>query len=60
MSEAIALRKLRGKQACEHSYLEKEYDKGTHTLDYVCPNCGEAHRTEEEFEATRASNLLKQ
>lgn len=42
MQEARNLRAKWGGKACNHSELEKEYDLGTATGDYVCTKCGES------------------
>ena len=40
MKEARALRERWGHRPCDHPDLEKEYDLGTATGDYVCTRCG--------------------
>jgi hypothetical protein len=42
MRDASALRKRWGNKPCSHPHLEKEYDLGAATGDYVCTTCGEA------------------
>jgi hypothetical protein len=39
--EAAELRKLWGNEPCSHPNVEKEYDLGMATGDYVCTTCGE-------------------
>ncbi|NOU20009.1 MAG: hypothetical protein HOO91_20820 [Bacteroidales bacterium] len=41
--EYLKAKKLRdewGTKPCDHPKLEKEYYADTHTLDYVCKQCG--------------------
>jgi len=41
--ESLIAKKLRdewGTKLCDHPKLEKEYYADTHTLDYVCNQCG--------------------
>ena len=41
--ESLQAKKLReewGAKPCDHPKLEKEYYADTHTLDYVCKQCG--------------------
>ena len=40
MSDAVELKKNWGDQQCDHPELEKEYDMGFTTGDYVCTQCG--------------------
>jgi len=40
MIKAIELRKKWGDKKCNHPNLEKEYDLGSATGDYVCTQCG--------------------
>lgn len=40
MKEAIELRKLWSGRTCDHPDLDKEYDLGSATGDYVCTTCG--------------------
>lgn len=42
MKDAMSLRELWGNKPCDHPTLEKEYEKGMATGDYVCTQCGEA------------------
>ncbi len=42
MSEALKLQKAWGKKPCDHPHVEKEYDLGAHTGDWVCTRCGRA------------------
>jgi hypothetical protein len=42
MKDAKALRKRWVGKACSHPEIEKEYDLGTATGDYVCTRCGQA------------------
>ena len=42
IKEAVALRKRWGNQPCNHPVLDKEYDLGISTGDYVCTTCGRA------------------
>ena len=39
---AIELKNAWGDKPCDHLELEKEYDKGAATGDYVCKQCGQA------------------
>ena len=39
---AAELNRTWGNKPCEHLELEKEYDKGSATGDYVCKQCGQA------------------
>jgi len=44
MKEALKLQeewKRKGCPPCKHKHLEKEYDLGADTGDYVCTTCGE-------------------
>jgi len=38
--KAKKLREEWGAKSCDHPKLEKEYYADTHTLDYVCRECG--------------------
>lgn len=38
--EAKALREQWGDRSCDHPSLEKEYELGSATGDYVCTTCG--------------------
>jgi hypothetical protein len=40
--QAAELRQRWGDLPCDHPELEKEYDLGAQTGDYVCTRCGEA------------------
>ena len=40
--EALALRTSWGNSPCDHPQLEKEYELGSATGDYVCKKCGQA------------------
>lgn len=40
MMEALKLRERWGNKPCDHPSLDKEYDLGTTTGDYVCTQCG--------------------
>ena len=40
--DAIKLKDDRGDEPCSHPSLEKEYELGTATGDYVCTSCGES------------------
>ena len=42
LSEAYELRKRWNGSKCAHMHLEKEYDLGTATGDYVCTTCGQS------------------
>jgi hypothetical protein len=42
LKKAAELKRERGDKPCDHSNLEKEYDLGSATGDYVCTQCGEA------------------
>ena len=42
MQTAIKLKNAWGDKPCDHIELEKEFDKGTATGDYVCKQCGQA------------------
>jgi uncharacterized protein with PIN domain len=42
MKEAAELREKWGGKPCEHPNLDKEYELGTATGDYVCTTCGKA------------------
>ena len=39
-TEAEALRERWGDEPCDHPSLEKEYELGSATGDYVCTKCG--------------------
>ncbi|RPH29185.1 MAG: hypothetical protein EHM93_17635 [Bacteroidales bacterium] len=52
--EYLAAKKLReewGDKPCDHPAIEKEYYADTHTLDYVCVQCGEEFTVLEMLEA---------
>ena len=58
--ESLAAKKLReewGDKPCNHPKIEKEYYADTHTLDYVCIQCGKEFNVLEMLE-TR-DNLRK-
>ena len=43
IEEAKSLRQKweqQGDQLCKHLQIDKEYYRGTHTMDYVCTVCG--------------------
>lgn len=40
--KALELRKQWGDRPCDHPTLEKEYELGSATGDYVCTTCGES------------------
>jgi len=42
MKKAAELRGKWGNKPCDHPSLDKEYELGTATGDYVCTKCGEA------------------
>lgn len=42
IQEAQRLREAWGDRPCNHPSLDKEYDHGAATGDYVCTQCGEA------------------
>lgn len=42
MDEAARLRKNWNGDPCPHSNLEKEYELGSATGDYICTRCGES------------------
>lgn len=42
MNEAMKLREAWGDKPCNHPDLDKEYELGTATGDYVCTQCGQA------------------
>jgi hypothetical protein len=44
VKEALELRKVWGNKPCEHPTLEKEYELGSATGDYVCKTCGQSGR----------------
>ena len=49
MRKAAALRDAwarKGNPPCEHPDLDREYDLGSNTGDYVCTVCGAANRRE--------------
>jgi hypothetical protein len=48
--DAEALRKAWGDKPCAHPQLVKEYYLGTHTLEYVCTQCGRAFSDSERRE----------
>jgi len=39
-NQAKKLREEWGGKPCDHTRIEKEYFADTHTLDYVCKQCG--------------------
>ena len=39
---AKELQRTWGDQPCDHPHLEKEYELGSATGDYVCTRCGES------------------
>ncbi len=58
--ESLVAKKLRvewGNKPCSHTKIEKEYYGDTHTLDYVCLQCGKEFNVLEMLE-TR-DNLRK-
>ena len=58
MSKAKALREAwerKGNPPCAHPDLDREYDLGGNTGDYVCTTCGAANRREA-LEAEREAN----
>jgi hypothetical protein len=42
MKDASDLRRRWASRPCKHPHLEKEYDLGMSTGDYVCTTCGHA------------------
>lgn len=42
MKEAAESRERWGGKPCDHPNLDKEYELGTATGDYVCTTCGKA------------------
>jgi len=38
--EALRLKREWGDKPCNHPVIEKEYDLGSDTGDYVCTTCG--------------------
>lgn len=42
MNKAGALREKWGDKPCDHPSLDKEYELGAATGDYVCTTCGKA------------------
>lgn len=42
MKDAEAIRERWGNKPCDHPSLEKEYELGAATGDYVCTKCGQA------------------
>ncbi|MCP5002382.1 MAG: hypothetical protein GY941_00285 [Planctomycetes bacterium] len=42
MKKATELREQWGNKPCDHPSLEKEYELGSATGDYVCTQCGKA------------------
>lgn len=56
--EHLIAKKLReewGSKPCDHIKIEKEYFADTHTLDYVCRQCGKEFTVLEMLE-TRDNN----
>lgn len=52
--EHLIAKKLRekwGGKPCDHPRIEKEYFADTHTLDYVCRQCGKEFTVLEMLEA---------
>jgi len=60
--EYFVAKKLReewGEKPCDHPKFEKEYYADTHTLDYVCKQCGAEFNILDMFEAKENKRLLK-
>lgn len=60
LREALELRKKWGDKHCNHPHLEKEYDLGAQTGDWVCTTCGRSgwgpdwpHKLEKQAEKTK-------
>jgi hypothetical protein len=65
IEKAIELRRrwiAKGDPPCDHPHLDKEYDLGADTGDYVCTTCGKAGwdsdwpQREREEEKSKASD----
>lgn len=54
MDEAERLRKERGGKPCDHPSISKEREeRGAHTGDFVCDQCGKLYLSREEWESDR-------
>ena len=42
IKDAMDLKKRWGNKPCNHPTLEKEYEMGASTGDYICTQCGES------------------
>ena len=55
LKEAECLRKMFKNKSCQHLSIDKEYDLGAHTGDYVCEHCGKIFISKEDWEKERES-----
>jgi hypothetical protein len=55
MDQAAELRHQHAGKTCYHPHIEKEYDRGGQTGDYVCSECGTCFCSSAEWEFVRAS-----
>ena len=53
LEEARKLRERMRGVPCDHAGIEKEYERGGHTGDYVCSTCGKTFFSREEWAATK-------
>ena len=53
--QAKELRRRHAETPCKHPSIEKEYDRGAHTGDYVCSVCGWCFGSREEWEQEKIS-----